>query len=117
MRQLLLSPRWLVRHLVAIALIVAFVLLGLWQLDRAEAGNKLSYAYTFEWPFFAAFVVFFWWRMLQMELHPPKPAEVVDDELQRPPPAPPVDPDEDPEMAAYNRYLASLYEKDRQSTR
>lgn len=33
----LLAPRWLAGHLVAISLVVAFVNLGLWQLQRLEA--------------------------------------------------------------------------------
>jgi DNA-binding transcriptional regulator of glucitol operon len=58
----LASPGWLLVHAVALALVVAFVVLGWWQLDRAKDGNALSFGYTLEWPFFAAFVVFMWQR-------------------------------------------------------
>lgn len=113
MRQLLFSRRWLVRHLVALLLFAACLGLGWWQWDRAREGNTLSWAYTFEWPLFAAFVVFFWWRMLRLEVDPPPTAQPV------PPPEPPPPPDdeEDEELSAYNRYLASLYEQDRRESR
>ena len=32
--------------------------LGDWQFHRAESGNALSWAYTFEWPIFAVFASF-----------------------------------------------------------
>jgi hypothetical protein len=115
-RRPFLTPSWLVRHVLAIALVVAFLLLGRWQWHRAESGNSLSFAYTFEWPLFAAFVAFFWWKMLHFENHPPTEQsidpEVVQEE-QVDPPAPPIDPREDPELAAYNNYLAGLNDKDR----
>ena len=42
--------------------------LGDWQLHRALAGNELSWAYTFEWPLFAVFGVYFWVRSIRDEL-------------------------------------------------
>ncbi len=36
----------------------------IWQLSRALAGNELSWAYVFEWPLFAAYAVYMWWRLL-----------------------------------------------------
>ncbi len=44
--------------------------LGDWQLRRAEAGNALSWAYTFEWPIFAICGVAFWVKSLREELRP-----------------------------------------------
>jgi len=58
----LLTPAWLVRHVLAAALVAAFLGLGWWQLSRAAGGNVLSWAYAIEWPVFAGFVVFLWWR-------------------------------------------------------
>jgi cytochrome oxidase assembly protein ShyY1 len=40
MTRRLLAPRWLGLHAVALALIVSFVLLGFWQLGRAEAFGR-----------------------------------------------------------------------------
>ncbi len=122
MRRPLLSPSWLVRHALALGLVVAFVLLGRWQWHRAESGNSLSWAYTIEWPLFAAFVVFFWWKVLHYEIHPPddeaeieqtepEPADVPD-EVEEEDWAPVFTEEDDPELAAYNRYLANLNKRD-----
>jgi hypothetical protein len=45
--------------------------LGRWQLHRAESGNSLSWAYTFEWPLFAIFAVYFWAKTVRDEVYPP----------------------------------------------
>ena len=123
MRRLLLTPRWLVRHVIAVALVITFLRLGWWQWTRAESGNVLSYGYTFEWPLFALFVMFMWWKMLHFERRPPTPEEArrrrepVPKKARRPPappaPAPSADEEPDEELDAYNRYLAALAEGDR----
>lgn len=126
----LCSPAWLARHAVAIALVAAFLGLGWWQISRAAAGNALSWAYAVEWPIFAGFVVFLWFREARRTLHlssdcgdpapervtvEPAPAPVVG----RPVVGRPVrssraaatstaDPDDDPELAEYNQYLRWL---------
>ncbi len=65
---LLLRPRWLAWHSFVVVSTVGMLLLGDWQLHRAESGNELSWAYTFEWPLFAAFTVYFWIKSLRDEL-------------------------------------------------
>jgi hypothetical protein len=42
--------------------------LGRWQLQRAESGNELSWAYTFEWPLFAVLGLLFWAKSLRAEI-------------------------------------------------
>jgi hypothetical protein len=71
---LLLRPRWLAWHSIVIASVFGMLLLGDWQLHRAESGNELSWAYTFEWPLFSAFTVFFWIKSLHDELREPREA-------------------------------------------
>src|SRR5215469_675225 len=118
----LLSPRWLAWHAFAVAAAWGMLWLGDWQFHRAESGNPLSWAYTFEWPIFVIFGVVFWaktivdeWRQQSAgaapDLSPPGPhsgdalelpagahtAAVIDDEAAA-----------DPELAAYNAYLARL---------
>jgi hypothetical protein len=92
--------------------------LGDWQLHRAMAGNGLSWAYTFEWPLFAGFVVVFWAKTIRDEFHikrgggPAQDAESLVDAL----PAglgiqqvrTPADDADDAELATYNAYLARL---------
>jgi hypothetical protein len=65
---LLLRPRWLAWHSIVWVATVGMFFLGDWQLHRAESGNELSWAYTFEWPLFAIFTVFFWIKSLRDEL-------------------------------------------------
>ena len=68
--RILLTPRWLSWHLFAVAAVAGMCWLGLWQFERAMAGNTLSWAYTFEWPIFAIFGVVFWVKTIRDELHP-----------------------------------------------
>src|ERR1700733_12744446 len=66
--QFMLRPRGLAWHAIAVVAFFGMLWLGDWQLRRAEAGNELSWAYTFEWPLFAAFGVYFWIRSIREEL-------------------------------------------------
>jgi hypothetical protein len=110
------TPAWIARHLFAAALVIGFLALGWWQFRRAAAGNTLSWAYTFEWPVFAAFVVFIWWREVRLALGgdrpDPAPAERTRPGIRRPVVTArrvaPQDGGGDPDLVAYNRYLAWL---------
>jgi len=112
----LVHPRWLGWHLLMIVLVAGMLALGDWQLRRAEAGNALSWAYTFEWPIFAGFVVVFWAKTIRDEFHPPASPEWAssqDVELPRGTVASHgagavEDEEEDEELAEYNAYLARL---------
>jgi len=64
----LLRPRWLAWHAFVVVSTIGMLALGDWQLHRAQSGNELSWAYTFEWPLFSAFTVFFWFKSLRDEL-------------------------------------------------
>jgi len=110
-----LTPGWLGLHALAITLFVAFLMFGWWQFDRAQAGNDRSWAYVFEWPIFAIFVIVMWIRMIRDDLaddpdarhRAPKvieePAEAgITRQIIR------QQEEEDPQLAAYNRYLARL---------
>ena len=39
------------------------------ELSRALGGNSFSWAYVGEWPFFAAFGIYFWWFILNGKEH------------------------------------------------
>jgi hypothetical protein len=113
-----LTPGWVARHVLAVVLIVGFLGLGWWQLGRASAGNVLSWAYAVEWPVFAGFVAFMWVREVRLELRAdappaPEPAEHPEQAAVRRPVrvphrAAPVTEPADPELDAYNHYLAWL---------
>jgi DNA-binding transcriptional regulator of glucitol operon len=115
----LISPRWLGWHALALVLVCGMLALGYWQYRRAMEGNALSWAYTFEWPIFAIFGVVFWAKTIRDEFKPPETDEVPDRaELAVGPAAEDargkevlVWEPEDPELAAYNAYLARLHEQ------
>jgi hypothetical protein len=67
----LLRPKWLAWHAFAVLAAAGMLWLGAWQLHRAEAGNELSWAYTFEWPLFAVLGAVFWAKTLKEELRAP----------------------------------------------
>jgi len=126
--RVLLTPRWVSWHLFAVLAVVGMMWLGDWQFRRAELGNTLSWAYTFEWPIFAVFGVVFWIKTIRDELKPSAaggaqsagvqlPAGVGSVAGARPGPAGADDGDgADPadteaastELAEYNAYLARL---------
>jgi DNA-binding transcriptional regulator of glucitol operon len=70
-----LRPKWLAWHAFAVVATLGMLWLGDWQFHRAESGNALSWAYTFEWPIFAAFGVFFWAKTIIDEGKPKLTAE------------------------------------------
>jgi hypothetical protein len=118
----LISPRWLAWHAFAVVAFWGMFWLGDWQLRRALAGNGLSWAYTFEWPIFAIMGAIFWGKTIRDEFRIRR-GEVTEADA----PDLPVgamaanglpttagsmsgsaDEPDDPELAAYNAYLAKL---------
>jgi DNA-binding transcriptional regulator of glucitol operon len=117
----LITPRWLAWHAFAVFAAWGMLWLGDWQFHRAEGGNALSWAYTFEWPIFTIFGVVFWAKTIIDEYRSPGPtvksgaeaalAQVESMALPGAAHAPAQHDDEaddDPELAAYNSYLAKL---------
>ena len=118
-----LSRRALKLHVVILMVVPAFLALCFWQLSRALDGNTLSWAYVFEWPLFAAYAVYMWWRFVHEaaeEGSPPATAGTGSGGPTPPAAAEPAAPEaagshgaeEDEELAAYNAYLAQLAEQD-----
>lgn len=118
----LVTPRWLGWHAFTVLAVVGMLWLGDWQFHRAEAGNALSWAYTFEWPVFAVFGVVFWAKTIRDEFKPPAdpgeagysglpPGAVGGTGTAARPDGPGAEEADDPELAAYNAYLARLNEQ------
>ena len=119
----LITPKWLAWHLIMVTTVIGMLWLGDWQLHRAESGNALSWAYTFEWPIFAVFAVVFWAKTIKDEFHPPAVAEPGTGDVPLParavrpggpdgaavPAGEPTSPEEEADLAAYNAYLARLH--------
>ena len=104
------SRRALLLHATLAVLLPAFGTLAWWQTSRALDGNGLSWVYAFEWPFFSAYAVFMWWKIL----HEPDDATGHASRERPSTPATAAPKAEaDPELDSYNRYLASLHAADR----
>lgn len=122
----LITPRWLAWHTFAVLAAWGMLWLGDWQYRRAVGGNALSWAYTFEWPVFAVFGAVFWAKTIVDELKAPASAAASErarlqaamagleqevslpDAAHTPVTSDDFDAEDDPELAAYNDYLAGL---------
>jgi len=112
------SPRSVGLHVILVVLIPTFILLFLWQVRRATSGNTLSWAYVFEWPFFLAYAVYMWWRLVHEPTaeRPGAAGGAAAGRAAAPTGGADGRPDEDTagtseqdrDLAAYNRYLAEL---------
>jgi len=118
------SPRWLAWHVLTLGAMVACGFLAAWQWRRAGSamGSAVNVGYGLQWPVFAVFFAYIWWRMLRIEIAklPAEPvAAPVPEVAAAPSPfayrarrAGPVDGVENPALAEYNRMLAALAEQD-----
>jgi hypothetical protein len=121
------SPRAMRLHLVILIVVPAFAALCLWQVSRALGGNSLSWAYVFEWPLFAAYAIYMWWRFIHEAAPDGSPGDTaaagsgglgaVAAGSTAPVPETTEELKEDAEMAAYNDYLAQLAEQDKAAGR
>ncbi len=107
----LLTPKWLFLHVLVAALFVATFFLGYWQLSKAEnGGGAVNWSYALQWPLYGFMGLWFYLRMVRLELHRDPDADEPGTDVvlyQRPR----IDTTGDPELAAYNAYLAELNER------
>ncbi len=125
------SGRAVSLHVALAVFVPGCVALTWWQVSRALGGNTLSWVYTFEWPLFGAYAIYMWWKLVHDDAVPPLadgPSEHADTAgpadaagaTQEPGSArrgaaeAAGDPEDDGELAAYNRYLAELNASGRQ---
>lgn len=101
--------------------------LAAWQWRRAGSamGSALNVGYGLQWPVFAVFFAWVWWRMLRIEIaklpaapEPPEFAELPvasgpSPFAYRPGRVSAADEAENPALAEYNRMLAALAAQDR----
>ncbi len=57
-------------HVLVLVLVSAFLLAGWWQYQVALGGNELSWVYTVEWPLFALYAIYIWWKLIHDESTP-----------------------------------------------
>jgi DNA-binding transcriptional regulator of glucitol operon len=107
----LLTPKWLLLHVLVAVLFVATFFLGYWQLSKAEAGGgAVNWSYALQWPLYGFMGLWFYVRMARIELNRDPDEGAPGSEVvlyQRPR----IDTTGDPELAAYNAYLAELNER------
>ncbi len=107
----LLTRNWVLLHLLVAALFVGTFFLGSWQLGKAEAGGgPVNWSYALQWPLYGFMGLWFYVRMCRDELQRDPDADEPGNAVvlyQRPR----IDTTGDPELAAYNAYLAELNEK------
>jgi DNA-binding transcriptional regulator of glucitol operon len=123
--KVLLSRRWLTFGFGAVLAIALFIFLGKWQWDTAmsSGGTLQNLFYAFNWWLFAVLVVYGCAKTLREDLQglgtdkddegAPAAAPIALPALYRKPrPAELDEPIEnDPELAAYNAYLAELHNR------
>jgi hypothetical protein len=100
-------------HVTLLILVPTCFALCDWQVHRALSGNTLSWAYVFEWPFFACYGTYVWWKLVHDQIGQPdsggtRASTEADPTTAQGDRTPSEGSDEDREMAEYNRYLAKL---------
>jgi DNA-binding transcriptional regulator of glucitol operon len=107
----LLTPKWVLLHLLVAAIFVATFFLGYWQLTKAEdGGGAVNWSYALQWPLYGLMGLGFYLKLLRDEVHRDPDEDEPGNALvlyQRPR----IDTSGDPELAAYNAYLAELNER------
>jgi hypothetical protein len=96
----------------------------IWQIGVARSGNDIGWAYAVMWPLFAAYGCVLWWHIvhddpdavglrgvLRLRSGPGSVAEAAERDLVRDEAIRRAE-EEDPELAAYNAYLAELARQD-----
>ncbi|WP_336031509.1 metalloprotease [Geodermatophilus sp. FMUSA9-8] len=108
----LLRPGYLLMHLVVVLLFLITLRLGWWQWERARLNDwsPLNLSYALQWPVFGLMGVWYYVRMMQVEVTRDPDADEPGTAVllyQRPR----IDTSGDPELAAYNAHLAELNER------
>jgi len=107
-------------------IVAALACLGLawWQWQRFESasGTGQNLGYALQWPLFAVFVIYAYRKFVRYEEEPPQPHK-ADTVAEIPPgllperPKPATGQPDDPALAEYNAYLATLAETDQPDRR
>ena len=106
------APRWLGRYVLTVAASLVLWRIGLWQWHKAHLhGSWVNYGYAIQWWLFAGFAVVL---LVKVMLDEADPQRAVDRQppplpVDRRPVAPPPAPEDDDDLAAYNRHLAWLH--------
>ncbi len=80
---------------------------GAFEYTRARAGHPVAWLYTVEWPMFAVFGIYVWWRLLHGE-----PADRRRRSLATAATDAPTDDVPDEQLIAWQQYLQRLHATD-----
>ncbi|GAA1236454.1 hypothetical protein [Oryzihumus leptocrescens] len=94
-------------NVLAAVAIPACLAAAVFELGRALAGNELSWVYAFEWPLFAAFGVYMWRKLVHEQTpgHQVRTGRASGRQPRHPDPGAGAD----PQLAAWQEYLARLH--------
>jgi hypothetical protein len=111
-------------HIALVIFVPACVVATIWQVGVARSGNDIGWAYAVMWPIFALYSVVLWWHLghddpesvgarglLRLRSEPAQSAEADQRKAARDEAIRQAE-TEDPELAAYNAYLAALARED-----
>lgn len=109
------SPRALLLHVVVLVWVPGCIVAAWWQVTIATAGNSLGWLYAVEWPVFAVFGVVGWWQLVLDDPETVRARRAPRQRAARAQAPGGLDvaaihhaEEQDPELAAYNAYLARL---------
>lgn len=118
------TKRAVVAHVALIVWVPGCAVAAWWQVGIALGGDSLGWVYSVMWPCFAVFGIVFWWFLIHDDpdalgarglRRARQAAEATAAGAPREPAAPSPTPqptvaaeEEDPELAAYNAYLADI---------
>jgi len=122
------SRRSIAAHVALVIFVPGCIAATVWQVGIARSGNDIGWAYAVMWPVFAVYGVVLWWHLVhddpetvgarglrRMRSLPGHQAEADQRKAARDEVIHRAE-DEDPELAAYNAYLAELAREDRPKT-
>lgn len=102
-------------HVTAAVLVPLCLAAGVFEFARARSGHDLAWGYTVEWPLIAGYGVYLWVRLARERARAAHPAADAASGAGVPV-ATPGDPgtpdDDDPQLAAWQAYLADLHATD-----
>lgn len=122
------TKRSISAHVVLAIWVPGCALAAWWQVGIALGGNQLGWVYSVMWPCFAVFGIVFWWFLVHDDpetigsrglrnLQHSSEEESEEERRARSELLIDLAEQEDPELAAYNAYLAQLARADRARNR
>lgn len=96
-------------NVVAAIALPACLAAGAFELARARAGNQLSWVYAFEWPVIAGYAAYIWRRLVHEQAPGHRAPIGPSAGRQRDLPAGEAGTAADPQLTAWQEYLAQLH--------